>query len=95
MENACGAEAGPGDGPARILPVVHGSATRDLLKARNHCRWCIETVIRGIVRPSGERSEDEGAGMDQIIHPGDVPEGTLRAILKQAGITPQEFWKTR
>ena len=28
-------------------------------------------------------------------HPGDVPEGTLRAILKQAGITPQEFLKTR
>ena len=26
-------------------------------------------------------------------HPGDVPEGTLRAILKQAGITPQEFFK--
>jgi predicted RNA binding protein YcfA (HicA-like mRNA interferase family) len=24
-------------------------------------------------------------------HPGDVPEGTLRAILKQARITPDEF----
>jgi len=24
-------------------------------------------------------------------HPGDMPEGTLRAILKQAGIQPQEF----
>ncbi len=24
-------------------------------------------------------------------HPGDMPEGTLRAILKQAGISPQEF----
>ncbi len=24
-------------------------------------------------------------------HPGDIPEGTLRAILKQAGITPDEF----
>ena len=24
-------------------------------------------------------------------HPGDMPEGTLRAILKQAGITPQDF----
>ena len=23
-------------------------------------------------------------------HPGDMPEGTLRAILKQAGITPEE-----
>lgn len=26
-------------------------------------------------------------------HPGDMPEGTLRAILKQAGITPDEFLK--
>jgi predicted RNA binding protein YcfA (HicA-like mRNA interferase family) len=24
-------------------------------------------------------------------HPGDMPEGTLRAILKQAGIDPQTF----
>jgi predicted RNA binding protein YcfA (HicA-like mRNA interferase family) len=24
-------------------------------------------------------------------HPGDMPEGTLRAILKQADITPEEF----
>jgi len=27
-------------------------------------------------------------------HPGDMPEGTLRAILKQAGIEPDEFLKT-
>jgi predicted RNA binding protein YcfA (HicA-like mRNA interferase family) len=26
-------------------------------------------------------------------HPGDMPEGTLRAILKQAGIGPDEFLK--
>ena len=26
-------------------------------------------------------------------HPGDMPEGTLRAILKQAGIKPEEFLK--
>lgn len=26
-------------------------------------------------------------------HPGDMPEGTLRAILKQAGIIPEEFLK--
>jgi predicted RNA binding protein YcfA (HicA-like mRNA interferase family) len=26
-------------------------------------------------------------------HPGDMPEGTLRAILKQAGIGPEEFLK--
>ena len=27
-------------------------------------------------------------------HPGDLPEGTLRAILKQAGIDPQDFLDT-
>ena len=26
-------------------------------------------------------------------HPGDLPEGTLRAILKQAGVSPEEFLK--
>ena len=26
-------------------------------------------------------------------HPGDIPEGTLRAILKQAGISAEEFLK--
>ena len=26
-------------------------------------------------------------------HPGDMPEGTLRAILKQAGISPNTFLK--
>jgi predicted RNA binding protein YcfA (HicA-like mRNA interferase family) len=26
-------------------------------------------------------------------HPGDLPEGTLRAILKQAGISTQDFLK--
>ena len=26
-------------------------------------------------------------------HPGDMPEGTLRAILKQAAIEPEEFLK--
>lgn len=26
-------------------------------------------------------------------HPGDLPEGTLRAILQQAGIEPKEFLK--
>lgn len=28
-------------------------------------------------------------------HPGDVPEGTLRAILKQAGIEPDDFLKKK
>ena len=28
-------------------------------------------------------------------HPGDMPEGTLRAILKQAGISPDDFLKMK
>jgi predicted RNA binding protein YcfA (HicA-like mRNA interferase family) len=28
-------------------------------------------------------------------HPGDMPEGTLRAILKQAGIEPDDFLKAK
>ena len=28
-------------------------------------------------------------------HPGDMPEGTLRAILKQAGIEPEEFLRKK
>jgi predicted RNA binding protein YcfA (HicA-like mRNA interferase family) len=28
-------------------------------------------------------------------HPGDMPEGTLRAILKQANISPDEFLKAK
>ncbi len=28
-------------------------------------------------------------------HPGDMPEGTLRAILKQAGIAPEEFLRKK
>lgn len=27
-------------------------------------------------------------------HPGDMPEGTLRAIVKQAGLSPEEFLST-
>ena len=28
-------------------------------------------------------------------HPGEIPEGTLRAILKQAGVTPDEYLGSR
>jgi predicted RNA binding protein YcfA (HicA-like mRNA interferase family) len=28
-------------------------------------------------------------------HPGDLPEGTLRAILRQAGIEPEEFLRAK
>ena len=29
----------------------------------------------------------------KLYHPGDMPEGTLRAILKQADIIPEDFLK--
>ena len=39
------------------------------------------------------------AGTDRYTtipnHPGDIPEGTLRAILRQAGVSPDEFLKAR
>lgn len=28
-------------------------------------------------------------------HPGDLPEGTLRAVLRQAGISPDEFLQAK
>ena len=28
-------------------------------------------------------------------HPGDLPEGTLRAILRQAGVAPEDFLKVQ
>ncbi|MEM7495868.1 MAG: type II toxin-antitoxin system HicA family toxin [Myxococcota bacterium] len=28
-------------------------------------------------------------------HPGDIPEGTLRTILRQAGLSPKQFLQTR
>jgi predicted RNA binding protein YcfA (HicA-like mRNA interferase family) len=28
-------------------------------------------------------------------HPGDLPEGTLRAIIRQAGLTPEQFLTVR
>lgn len=40
---------------------------------------------------------NEQAGLYTTIpnHPGDMPEGTLRAILKQAGISPDDFLKNK
>lgn len=46
---------------------------------------------------SHEIWRNEGTGRFTTIpnHPGDMPEGTLRAILKQAGINPDEFLKKK
>jgi len=40
---------------------------------------------------------NEQAGLYTTIpnHPGDMPEGTLRVILKQAGISPDDFLENK
>ncbi|MCP4460164.1 MAG: type II toxin-antitoxin system HicA family toxin [Cytophagales bacterium] len=48
---------------------------------------------------SHEIWKNEQTGLFTTIpnHPGDMPEGTLRAILKQSGINPNDFinkWQT-
>jgi len=58
------------------------------------------------LKPCGFQFDRQAAGSHEIWfspsrnryttvpnHPGDMPEGTLRAILKQAGIEPEEFLK--
>jgi len=58
------------------------------------------------LRKFGFEFDRQAAGSHEILHnpetgkyttipnhPGDMPEGTLRAILKQAGVSPDEFLK--
>jgi len=40
-------------------------------------------------------SEDKDRYTTIPNHPGDMPEGTLRAILREAGITPNECLKNK
>ncbi|MCX6227402.1 MAG: type II toxin-antitoxin system HicA family toxin [Bacteroidia bacterium] len=64
--------------------------------------------ITRIIRHFGFAFYRQGAGSHEIWfnqltkrfttipnHPGDMPEGTLRAILKQAGIDAEDFLKNR
>ncbi len=46
---------------------------------------------------SHEIWHNETAGLYTTIpnHPGDMPEGTLRAILKQVDITPDDFLRRK
>jgi predicted RNA binding protein YcfA (HicA-like mRNA interferase family) len=37
------------------------------------------------------RNDDSGRFTTVPNHPGDMPEGTLCAILRQAGVTPDDF----
>lgn len=47
-----------------------------------------------IKRQSGSHAvlrHPDGRQTYVAIHPGDIPQGTLRSILKQAGLTMEEF----
>lgn len=65
--------------------------------------FCYRDLVRKL-RACGFQFDRQAAGSHEIWynpstnryttlpnHPGDVPEGTLRAILKQAGIDPDTF----
>ena len=52
----------------------------DRQAAGSHEIWFNETTDRYTTVPN---------------HPGDIPEGTLRAILREAGIVPEDFLKTK
>ena len=65
--------------------------------------WRYRDVVRRL-KQLGFQFDRQAAGSHEIWfnpatgryttvpnHPGDMPEGTLRAILKQAGVTPDEF----
>ncbi len=67
---------------------------------------CREVVKR--LKELGLRFHRQAAGSHEIwfnaalnryttipTHPGDMPEGTLRAILKQAGIEPESFLRAK
>lgn len=67
--------------------------------------WRYREIVRRLKR-FGFRFDRQAAGSHEIWvndasrrfttipnHPGDMPEGTLRAILRQAGIDPDEFVK--
>ena len=60
-------------------------------------REVLVKLLRGgfsVTRQSGSHKvlrHSDGRQTYVAMHPGDIPEGTLRKILKQAGLTPDEF----
>ena len=65
--------------------------------------FCYREIVRKL-RAQGFEFDRQAAGSHELWfnattklyttipnHPGDMPEGTLRAILKQAGIDPEDF----
>jgi len=66
-----------------------GFRYREIVKRLNHLGFVFDRQAAG----SHEIWFHPGTNRYTTIpnHPGDVPEGTLRAILKQAGIDPKQF----
>jgi predicted RNA binding protein YcfA (HicA-like mRNA interferase family) len=68
---------------------LSGFTYRELIKRLRKFGFVFDRQAAG----SHEIWFNERTGRYTVIpnHPGDMPEGTLRAILKQAAITPEEF----
>ncbi|MEO5584535.1 MAG: type II toxin-antitoxin system HicA family toxin [Flavobacteriales bacterium] len=70
-----------------------GFRYRDIARRLKRCGFDFHRQAAG----SHEIWHNKGTGRFTTIpnHSGDMPEGTLRAILKQADITPEEFLKLK
>ncbi len=72
---------------------LSGFHYREIAKRLKECGFAFDRQAAG----SHEIWYSEQADRYTTIpnHPGDMPEGTLRAILKQAGISPEDFLQKR
>lgn len=72
---------------------LSGFAYREIVKRLKAQGFLFDRHAAG----SHEIWQNPGTGRYTTIpnHPGDMPEGTLRAILKQAGVSPKDFLKKK
>jgi predicted RNA binding protein YcfA (HicA-like mRNA interferase family) len=72
---------------------LSGFSYREIVKRLKKCGFSFYRQAAG----SHEIWRNEQTGRFTTIpnHPGDMPEGTLRAILRQAGIDPNLFLSTK
>jgi len=70
-----------------------GFRYREIVKRLKSCGFVFDRQATG----SHEIWYNESKNIYTTIpnHPGDMPEGTLRAILKEASITPNDFLKKK
>ena len=72
-----------------ILPSL---TSRQVLRVLARAGWRVERQEGGLAI----LERDAGVGTVVVpVHPGDLRPGTLRGILKQAGLTPDEFNRLR